>query len=69
MLETVPQLLTIGKLAEELGVPIERVRYILATRPHIKPIARAGLTRLYNRNGLEAIRRELQAIAERGGAR
>ena len=61
------QLLTSGKLAEELNAPVDRVRRVLATRPHIKPVARAGLTRLYTKEAMEAVRAELEAMAARGG--
>ncbi len=62
---TVPRLLTIGVLAEELSAPIEKVRYVLATRPHIKPVALAGIVRLYNREAIEAVRTELEIIYHR----
>ena len=65
MSATIPRLLTSGVLAEELGAPLERVRYVLATRPHIKPVARAGMSRLYNRDAIEAVRSELAAIDRR----
>ena len=69
MSETVPQLLTSGVLAEEAKGQPERVRYILATRPHIKPVARAGMTRLYSREAIEAVRIELAAIDSRRARR
>lgn len=57
-----PRLRTPGVLASELGVPIHRIQYLLATRSHIRPAATAGRVRLYDRDALEALRRELWAI-------
>ena len=68
-----PQLRTPGIMAAELGVPLPRVQYILATRPHIRPSARAGTLRLYDLDAQAMVRHELSAItarrAEREGAR
>jgi hypothetical protein len=64
----VPSLLTPGRIADKLGVPLPRVIYVLATRPHILPAARAGILRLYDRRALAMIRDELNAIdARRNG--
>ena len=63
-----PQLLTPGRVAALLGVPLHRVQHVLRTRDHITPIARAGNVRLYDRAALARIRHELTAIdARRGG--
>jgi len=63
-----PKLLTPGRIAEVLGAPLGRVTYVLATRRHILPAARAGNFRLYNREGLMQIQHELHTIdARRGG--
>lgn len=61
----VPCLLTPGRIADELGVALARVLYVLATRRHILPAARAGTIRLYDRDALAAIRHELTAIEAR----
>ncbi len=61
----VPSLLTPGRIADELGVPLPRVIYVLATRRHILPAARAGTLRLYDRQALAMIRDELNAIGIR----
>ena len=63
-----PRLLTPGVLAERLGVPLHRVTYILGTRPHIRPAARAGTLRLYDAQVVEAVRAELDRITQRKGA-
>jgi hypothetical protein len=57
------RLTTPGVIAAELGVPLHRVTYVLATRPHIRPAARAGVFRLYNKEAVTQVRQELEAIA------
>ncbi len=61
----VARLRTPGVLAADLDVPLHRVQYILQTRDHIKPSARAGQLRLYDREALALIRHELNAIDAR----
>lgn len=61
----VPQLLTPGVIATELGVPLHRVLHVLATREHIKPTARAGTLRLYSRDAVALVRHEINAIEAR----
>lgn len=63
------QLRTSGVIAGEIGQPLHRVLYVLATRPYIKPTALAGRFRLYDRHAVAMIRHELNAIDARGGAR
>jgi hypothetical protein len=64
----VPSLLTPGRIADQLGVPLPRVVYILATRRHIQPSARAGCLRLFDRHAVAQIRYELNRIdARRAG--
>jgi hypothetical protein len=60
-----PKLLTPGVIAAELGAPIHRVTHVLATRRHIRPTARAGTLRLYDRAAIIAVRDELHAIDAR----
>ena len=48
------------------GVPLSRVLYLLRTRPHIRPVARAGILRLYDAQALAQLRAE---IARLGRAR
>ena len=65
-----PQLLTTGRLATELDESLHRILYVLATRPHIRPRARAGTIRLYGRDAIALLRHELNAIdARRDGGR
>lgn len=70
----VPQLITPGAIARRLDQPIHRILHVLATRPAIRPAARAGRVRLYDREAVERVRREIARIdsnrvgAERGGA-
>ena len=55
-------LLTPGRIAAELAAPLHRVQYILLTRPHIRPRARAGILRLFDREAVAMVRHELNAI-------
>lgn len=55
-------LLTPGRIAAELATPLHRVQYILLTRPHIRPLARAGILRLFDREAVAMVRHELGAI-------
>lgn len=65
MATTEVQLLTSGRIASEEKQPLHRIAYILATRPHIRPAARAGNLRLYDRRAQAMIRHELNAIDAR----
>ncbi len=60
-----PRLITVGVIAAELDQPLHRVLNVLATRPHIKPAARAGTLRLYDRQAVAQVRHELTAIDAR----
>ena len=64
---TVPRLLTLGRIAEKLGVPVHRIQYILSTRQHIRPSACAGRFRLFDDDAMAQIRHELTAIDARTG--
>jgi hypothetical protein len=65
----VPRLITAGVIASELNEPLHRVLNVLATRPHIRPSARAGTLRLYDRRAVAQVRHELNAIDARRGCR
>jgi hypothetical protein len=60
-----PHLITPGVIASELRVPLHRVLHVLATRQHIRPVARAGTLRLYDRQSVAMVRHELNAIDAR----
>ena len=60
-----PKLITPGVIATEVNAPLRRVLRILATRLHIRPAARAGTLRLYDRAAVAMVRHELGAIAAR----
>lgn len=62
MKENAVPLLTSGRIAAELEVPLPRVLYVLATRPLIRPRARAGILRLYDRDTVKMVRQELNEI-------
>ena len=64
-----PRLRTPGVIARELGESLQRVQYILRTRPHIKPAALAGRLRLYDRQAVAMIRHECNAIDARRARR
>ena len=63
----IPQLITPGVIAAELGEPLHRVLHVLRTRPHIRPTARGGTLRLYDRRTIAMVRHELNAIDARRG--
>ncbi len=63
--QSIPQLLTPGRMAELLGVSLGRASYILSSRHHIQPVALAGNVRLYDRDALAQVRHELTAIDAR----
>lgn len=60
-----PSLRTPGRMADELGVALHRVLYVLATRSHIRPAARAGTLRLFDAAALTQVSHELETIATR----
>ena len=70
MIVSIPTLLTVGRIADLLRVPLHRVQHVLRTRHHIAPSARAGNLRLFDRRALAMIRHEITAQdarrAERG---
>jgi hypothetical protein len=57
--------MTPGRIADDLGVSLQRVVYVLSTRRHIVPAARAGNLRVYDRQALAMIRHELDAMDAR----
>ena len=69
MSNLIPQLRTPGVLAADLDEPLHRVLYLLRTRKHIRPSARAGKLRLYDQTAVAQLRHELNAIDARRGER
>lgn len=59
---------TPGVIARELNEPLHRVLHILNTRSHIRPVARAGILRLYSSDAVAKVRHELKAIDARQAA-
>jgi hypothetical protein len=64
---TETELITPGVIARRLGEPLHRVNRVLATRRHIRPLARAGTLRLYADRAIGEVSRELKAIDARKG--
>lgn len=60
-----PRLRTLSVIAHEVRAPLHRVRYVLATRLHIQPVAWAGNARLYDKQAVAMVRHELNAIDAR----
>lgn len=60
-----PRLRTLGEIAVILGVPLQRVAYILRTRPYIQPAARAGILRVFDLKAVAEIRQALNGIDAR----
>jgi hypothetical protein len=69
MIGVEPRLITPGVIAAEVNAPLHRVLHILATRPHIRPAARAGTLRLYERDAIAQVRHELSAMDARRQSR
>jgi hypothetical protein len=59
------QLITAGVIANELRLPLHRVLHVLRTRAHIRPAARAGILRLFDRRAVAMVRHEINAIEAR----
>jgi len=53
------QALTMGVMAERLGVPIHKAQYLVKSR-NIKPIERAGNLRIFDEKAIEKLQRELK---------
>ncbi len=60
-----PKLVTVGVIASEVGVSVDRVCRLLRTRPHIQPSAYAGNTRLFDNAAIAMVRHALNAIDAR----
>jgi hypothetical protein len=63
-----PHLITPGVIGAKLREPLHRVLNVLATRAHIRPVARAGTLRLYSSQAIAQVRHELNAIDARRDA-
>jgi hypothetical protein len=59
---TIVQLVTAGDIAARLRQPLRRVLWVLATRPHIRPAARAGRTRVYSTSAVALVQDEIDRI-------
>ncbi len=59
------QLVTAADIAARLGQPLRRVQWVLATRPHIRPSARAGAVRVYSTAAIALVQDEIDRIEMR----
>ena len=59
-----PRIVTSGDIARALGAKVTRVRHILATREHIRPVGRAGMTRLYTEAAINDVAAVLDEAEE-----
>lgn len=64
-MNTIPRARTVSVLAESLGASISQVQYILRTRPHIRPLGKAGAAYIYPERAEAQIRYELNRIEAR----
>lgn len=68
-----PRLVTVGVIADELQIPVDRVCRIIRSKPHIKPRAYAGNTRLFDNSAIALVRHAVKAgearLSAKGGAR
>ena len=66
-----PKLVTVGVIAAELGVSVDRVCRVLRVNRHIKARAYAGNVRLFDNAAIAQVRHELNAVDARreGGGR
>lgn len=69
MVDTPPRLVTVGVIASELGVRVDRVLRVLRTRSYIRPKAYAGTVRLFDNTAIAQVRHEINAIDARCEAR
>lgn len=69
MVDSLPRLVTVGVIASEVGVPVERVCRILRARPYIRPLAYAGSFRIFDNAAIDQVRCELSTIDAKREAR
>ena len=65
--KSLPKLVTVGVIAAEVGTTVDRVIRILRSRPHIRPRAYAGHTRLFDNTAVAQVRYEINRIDARRG--
>ena len=62
MHDQVPTLITVGVIAEAVGVAPDRVRHILRTHEHIRPAAYAAHMRLFTSEAIAQVRYEINVM-------
>lgn len=60
--EDADRLYTVGQIAQEHGVPVTRVVYVVCSRS-VRSVGKAGKIRLLDDRAVAVIRRELDRIA------
>lgn len=63
------RLLTVGRIAEWTGHPVQRVERMLRGHPTFRPVAWAGNARLFDHTDLPRMQAELDTIAARQARR
>ena len=58
----VSEAITVGAIAQELGVRSHRVEHVIRTRPHIVEVGRCGGNRLFDRKTIRLVRDALAGI-------
>ncbi len=61
MTDTIPRLLTVGVIAQQCGVALHRVEYVIKARS-IKPAGMAGHARVFTESDAAKIANELEAM-------
>jgi hypothetical protein len=59
------RLVTAADIAARLGQPLWRVRWVLATRPRIRPAALAGAVRVYSTAAIALVQDEIDRMDAR----
>lgn len=62
------RLKTTAEIAEILDEPFYRIRYVLQTRRHIKPVQRSERLKLYDSDAFRQITMEIEKLNQRRGA-
>jgi hypothetical protein len=64
-----PKLLTPSRIAEEVGEPLAKVLRVLTDHPHIRPVATADSSLVFQRADLPLIRAAMNRSSRQKGVR